>query len=97
MIGDSSIDWSWQKRASCAGKVPVSEFFQGADTSVRNSGRRPRNIATLKELCRTCPVKFECSDHANNYPEKWGVWAGETETERMIRRREKERLRRKIR
>jgi WhiB family redox-sensing transcriptional regulator len=35
-----------------------------------------------KAVCRPCPVRAECLEHALRYREKFGVWGGCTERER---------------
>jgi WhiB family redox-sensing transcriptional regulator len=35
-----------------------------------------------KRICRACPVRGECLDHALSASEEWGVWGGMTERQR---------------
>lgn len=35
--------------------------------------------------CRRCPALGECWQYQNDYPERAGVWAGLTETERKAK------------
>ena len=66
MLSDDLLDeLVWVDDAACArGDVPYEEFFpqdgRAASTSV-------------KELCRSCPVRRQCIDHAKrlNLTEGW--------------------------
>lgn len=43
-----------------------------------------------KEICRKCPVRLLCLEHAMRTEEIWGVWGGLTEKERRRLRKKKE-------
>lgn len=68
----------------------MSHLFFGPDEGKQEAGRYER-IRQAKEICRTCPVKQECGDHAIRTNEQFGIW-GEM-TERVRRRKRKEALR----
>jgi hypothetical protein len=73
---------AWIARAACAqrgvdpGWFVVEEDAPGA----------PALIARAKAVCRLCPVRLLCRIHADATGE-YGVYAGETHTERIRRLR----------
>jgi hypothetical protein len=40
--------------------------------------------AEAKQVCATCPVRAECTDHALAEPEPDGMWGGLSESERRL-------------
>lgn len=60
----------WRQRA-CLNRDP-DMFFD--ETKV--------GIELALSVCRPCPVKQLCLDHALTRPERYGVWGGTTEGER---------------
>lgn len=48
-----------------------------------------RSIAAAKAVCRRCPVRTACNDHAFNEGERHGTWAGLSERERLRARRKR--------
>lgn len=54
----------WQARAACRGENPELFFPDPSDEHTR---------ARAQTICATCPVRSECSNHAQPF----GVWAGD--------------------
>lgn len=67
---------AWQADAICR-TVDPEIFFPEKGGSVRDA----------KKVCDTCKVKAECLDYALENNERFGVWGGESEQERRMRRR----------
>jgi len=74
-------DLPWYRKAACRGE-PLDLFFPDGD-----GARWQPQIAHAKAICASCPVIRECRDHAHQTPEKYGLWAGLTEEERGLTRR----------
>lgn len=72
-------DLRWQDHAICTDHPDRSIFFP----------ERGQSTAEAKAVCRTCPVRAECLEHAVTYPEKIGVWGGTSERERRRLRRQR--------
>ena len=75
----------WRDRAACNG-LPVEWWFSDLKSP---EYRRARTI------CQSCPVRWECLEHAVNRPERYGIWGACGPDERVslgrqIRRRLKE-------
>lgn len=43
---------------------------------------RGASIAPARAICRLCPVKAECLEHALRNDERHGIWGGMSERER---------------
>jgi WhiB family redox-sensing transcriptional regulator len=71
-------NWAWQDRAACADVDPELFFAAEAERGPRKHARE----VVAKSLCKTCPVRRECRDHAFVVGETYGVWGGTTEEER---------------
>ena len=71
---------TWRQYARCLGVDP-EVFYPASD-----EGAEP-----AKAICRVCPVREACLEHAITAREKQGVWGGLTERERrrLIRQRRK--------
>lgn len=67
----------WMERAACLG--------MDTDVFYPDPGRRSAQPALA--ICRECPVRQECMDHALSQPEVFGVWGGATAPERRRMRR----------
>lgn len=61
----------WADRGLCVGK-PIEWFFPERGESLREA----------KALCRVCPVRHQCQEHAIRHSERFGVWGGLSERER---------------
>ena len=68
----------WQDHSLCRGKS-IDLFFLKRGEPVSPE---------VRELCRNCPVRTECLEHALHH-ERFGVWGGSTESEREVLRRER--------
>lgn len=70
----ADLDWSWRERAACLG-MDTELFFPVSDA--------PSGIAdVVARVCATCPVIDECRAWARTVPERFGVWGGESATDR---------------
>ena len=77
-------DGTWADRANCRG-IDVDLFFAVEEAE------QERALA----LCRTCPVRAECLEHAVRHQEMYGIWGGMLENDRRrlirdVRRRDRE-------
>lgn len=75
----------WQEAAACRDEDTELFFPPG------NGPGFARQIAAAKRICARCPVSEQCADQALNTPEKYGIWAGLTEEDRVIERRRMQR------
>ncbi|WP_240351063.1 WhiB family transcriptional regulator [Streptomyces olivoreticuli] len=64
----------WMRHAACTGADPAVFF------ATETTGRQ--NIAKAVALCSSCPVLAICRRHADETPERFGVWGGTTAFER---------------
>lgn len=71
----------WAEDAACRG-LPLEMFF--LDCTDRRSERKVREA---RAVCRSCPVRLDCAQHALSRPERFGVWGGLTPGERHRIRR----------
>ena len=62
---------AWRFAAACAGLGPAM-FYDPVPSSVR----------AAKAVCAQCPVVTDCASHAMANREPFGIWGGQTETER---------------
>lgn len=69
----------WWDAAACRFFGPAPFFAPDNETS----GQRARRERTAKLICRPCPVRGACLQHALATGESHGVWGGATERERM--------------
>ncbi|WTW95460.1 WhiB family transcriptional regulator [Streptomycetaceae bacterium NBC_01309] len=87
--------WHWTDDANCSDEDP-SVFFPNGTT-----GLALLDIRYAKSICRACPVRSACLDHALNFREDHGVWGGLDEDERAevlrAKREAAERQRRRAR
>ena len=67
----------WRREAACRGLDPELFYPRRTDSA---SGRVDREAA--KAVCKPCPVRPECLDHALAAGERHGIWGGLTEMER---------------
>jgi WhiB family redox-sensing transcriptional regulator len=70
-------DQPWREHAACVGKDP-DMFFP----------KRGKATEPAKKVCSGCPVKADCLDHALRHREAFGIWAGTSERERRVLRRQ---------
>ena len=62
----------WQLLGACRG-LDTAVFFH--PDGERGLPRKTRE-ATAKALCRSCPVRAQCCQHALRVREPYGVWGG---------------------
>jgi WhiB family redox-sensing transcriptional regulator len=72
----------WRQYARCLGADPEIFYPNSEDDEAAEPA---------KAICRVCPVREPCLEHAITAREKQGVWGGLTERERrrLIRQRRK--------
>jgi len=70
---------SWQLKAACRG--PRADIFFPPSYFERKDDRRAREQAA-KSICKSCPVRRPCLDHAIMIREPHGIWGGLNEVER---------------
>jgi ABC-type transport system involved in cytochrome c biogenesis permease subunit len=71
--------WDWRFQAACRG-LPSTLFF--GPSAERPRQRRQREAAT-KAVCARCQVRDLCAAYAFAYQERYGIWGGLTERERL--------------
>ncbi|PIM71643.1 WhiB family transcriptional regulator [Streptomyces sp. JV178] len=70
------VDIAWQERALCA-QTGADFFFPDPGSSVREA----------KRICGMCEMRTACLDYALANDERFGVWGGLSEKERLHLRR----------
>lgn len=74
----------WKQHAACRGHSPDLFFIE------LRGGDMHRAYPEARRLCANCPVADECRDYVDR-TEDWqkpvGFWAGETASQRTVRRR----------
>lgn len=71
--GPGRADWTHD--ALCSGR-DTDAFFPEDDQSA----------IVAKSICRRCPVRADCLEHALRTDERYGIWGGLTEGERDLLR-----------
>jgi WhiB family redox-sensing transcriptional regulator len=71
--------WDWRFQAACRGR-PTTLFF--GPSAERPKARRQREAAA-KAICARCQVRELCAAYAFAYQERYGIWGGLTERERL--------------
>ncbi|TKT03954.1 WhiB family transcriptional regulator [Streptomyces lasalocidi] len=69
-------DLTWQREALCA-QTGADFFFPEPGSSVRDA----------KRICGLCPIRSACLEYALTHDERFGVWGGLSEKERLHLRR----------
>ncbi|MFE0806016.1 WhiB family transcriptional regulator [Streptomyces sp. NPDC058794] len=69
-------DLAWQEEALCA-QTGGDFFFPEPGSSVRDA----------KRICALCPIRTACLEYALSNDERFGVWGGLSEKERLALRR----------
>lgn len=75
-----SSSWDWQQEGLCRKEDPETFFL---DYNLRGSEKK-RKIEKARSICKECPVRKECLNHALTAPEIYGVWGGLSEEERIL-------------
>ena len=70
---------NWRIRAACRG--PETALFVPPANAERRDERDARE-RRAKSICRECPVRTQCLDHALHVGEMHGIWGGLNESER---------------
>lgn len=71
----------WRSDAACLDHPRPDIFFASGESGAED-------IARAKEVCETCPVRFDCLLYAVETAQTYGVWGGTSADERrLIRRR----------
>lgn len=63
---------AWVEHGLCQGHPNPSLWFP----------ERGESVAEAKAICRVCPVKGDCLEHALRHRERHGIWGGRSERER---------------
>ncbi|MFI0827199.1 WhiB family transcriptional regulator [Streptomyces roseolus] len=76
--------WRWQDDAICRDVPDADLFFPKGSVAVPMTSE----AEAAKQICRMCPVRLHCLQHALTQREDWGVWGGLDEGERreMLRK-----------
>lgn len=72
----TAADIAWQEQALCA-QTGADFFFPEPGSSVREA----------KRICGMCEMRSACLEYALNNDERFGVWGGLSEKERLGLRR----------
>jgi WhiB family redox-sensing transcriptional regulator len=85
--GPWQSDRQWMRQGACTTPEVDPNWFTVEETAPDAATA----IAQAKAVCRRCPVRLLCRIHADETGE-YGVYAGETHTERTHRLRRRQRL-----
>jgi WhiB family redox-sensing transcriptional regulator len=85
--GSSGL-WSWRLRAACRDVDSAVFFSPDGERGPKRAAREAR----AKAICAGCPVIRQCATHAIWYGERYGVWGGLSERERLVFRLRPDRL-----
>lgn len=70
--------WDWQLQGACRGADSSLFFHPDGERGHDRLHREQR----AKALCRRCPVLTDCRAHALRVGEAYGIWGGQTESQR---------------
>jgi WhiB family redox-sensing transcriptional regulator len=70
--GSDETGWGWQGHAECRGLDPGLFFPSDGD-----------RIEEAKTICAACRVRSSCLTFALEHNERYGIWGGLTEKERV--------------
>lgn len=90
LVRDDAYDaWQALREAAHGQELPCSGDPDGFYPDPQQTKRTARAV----QLCRSCPVMAECRDFSVANQERYGVWGGLTEDERVkvVRRERRER------
>ena len=74
-----SAVWSWRMRAACRGVDSAVFFTPDGERGPKRAAREAR----AKAICARCPVVRQCATYAIWSGERYGVWGGLSERERV--------------
>lgn len=80
-------NWDWQAKGACRGMDSSTFFHPERERGPARAAREQQ----AKQVCQRCPVLEECRRHALTVQEPYGVWGGQTETERLAYLQERRR------
>lgn len=60
---------TWRLDAACRDMGPAVFYPKGRDWDAQ--------VADAQEVCRSCPVREQCGDHADTTGETHGIWGGQ--------------------
>lgn len=77
---------NWRSAAACKGMDPA--LFFPEERFKPGSEEYEEELALIKNLCDTCPVREQCLELSNQHPDDqiYGIWAGLTPEERKAER-----------
>jgi WhiB family transcriptional regulator, redox-sensing transcriptional regulator len=70
---------AWRDQAACKGTDPALFWPESGGNDTKEQA---------KAVCATCPVQAECREHAVMFPERFGIWGGTSEDDRLILRKQ---------
>ncbi len=87
-MNNKHIQFDWQKRGLCRTTLKFDEVQQklvpfSVNDFYTQTGRSVSD--EVKKMCKRCPVKAECLNHALHH-EKYGYWGAQSEKQRKIMR-----------
>lgn len=88
------LDQEWKTRGACKDHPRPDIWFPPparSNAKIKRSlseRRRKIIIAEAKSICRRCPVRQACEDHADQLGDYNGIWGGKTPRERGRKRDE---------
>ena len=71
----------WQESAACAGDMGAAFY---PPVRLERKAIRVSRENRAKAVCATCPVRTECLEHATTHDERYGIWGGMTNRERLL-------------
>jgi WhiB family transcriptional regulator, redox-sensing transcriptional regulator len=80
--------WSWRTRAACREVDSTVFFAPDGEPGPKQAAREAR----AKAICARCPVVRQCATYAIWSGERYGVWGGLSERERVAFRLRPDRL-----
>ena len=81
--GDFSNDSNWRVFAACRGQGDL--FFSPAaftKNDIESESEKAKREKRAKEICKRCPVVYECLAFAFDNEEPFGIWGGLTRRQR---------------
>ncbi len=77
---DPAGNGDWRNLARCRNSDP--ELFFHPDGESPPSRRR--RLATARDICASCSVKWDCASFALERGEDFGIWGGMSEADRAV-------------
>ncbi len=73
----------WQESGACR-EGSGSDFYPPMHTERKHE--RLARERRAKSVCASCPVRYECLQHAIRVDERYGIWGGLNQDERRLLR-----------